>query len=58
MKTHKKSNNDRRDFYDDEEDYRPSKKKESPRRRPVRNWTKAWEEHQTDFEDLDDFFGK
>lgn len=42
----------------DEEDIPVSKKKESPRRRPVRNWTKAWESHQVDFDDHDDFYGK
>lgn len=46
--------------YDDEEDYphHTSHKKDSPRRRPVRNWKKAWVEHQTDFDEVDDFFGK
>lgn len=58
MKTHKKSNRDRQDFYDDEEDYRPPKKKDSPRRRPVRNWTKAWEEHQEDWDEQEEFYGK
>ena len=32
--------------YEDEDDYRPSKKKESPRRRPVRNWKKAWSDQE------------
>jgi hypothetical protein len=59
MKAHKKSNRDRRDFYDDEEDdYRPSKKKDSPKRRPVKNWTKVWEEHQSDWDEMDEFYTK
>ena len=54
MKNNKKSNHDRYE-YDDEEDYRPAKKKDSPRRRPVRNWKKVWAEHETDWEEIDDF---
>lgn len=57
MKNIKHKNRDRRE-YDDEEDYRPAKKKDSPRRRPIRNWTRAWEEHQTEADDIDDFYGK
>lgn len=56
MKQIKKSNHDRYD--EDEDDYRPAKKKDSPRRRPVRNWTKAWKEHQKDWEEIDDFHTK
>ena len=57
MKNIKHKNRDRRE-YDDEEDYRPAKKKDSPRRRPIRNWTRAWEEHQTEVDEIDDFYGK
>ena len=55
MKQNKKSNRDHNDYYDDEDDYRPAKKKDSPRRRPVRNWKKAWVEHQEDWEEVIDF---
>lgn len=50
-KTHKR---DRRD-YEDEDGFRMSRKKEQQKRRPVRNWTKAWKEHRE--EDLEDFYG-
>lgn len=43
------------DEYD--EDNMP-RRKEQNRRRPVRNWKKAWDHHQTDYDDHDEFFGK
>lgn len=46
MKHHKNSKN--RYDYDDEDDYVPSKKKDSPRRREVRNWRKAYENADPD----------
>lgn len=55
-----KSRNDNRKYlndYDDDE-VLAINKKESRRRRPVRNWTKAWVEHEKDYDERDDFFGK
>lgn len=46
-------------FYDDEdESLHVSKKQlsESHRRRPIRNWTKAWVEHEEEAEEIDDFY--
>jgi len=28
------------------------------RRRPVKNWTKVWSDHSTDYDEVDDFFQK
>lgn len=42
------------DDYEDEDYKKP--KREEPRRRPVRNWKKAWDAHSTDYEDADDFY--
>lgn len=59
--TNKKSRNADFEYEDDADDEYPlhtSHKKDSPRRRPVRNWKKAWVEHQTDYDEHDDFFGK
>jgi hypothetical protein len=44
--------------YDDEDDYRPNKKKQSPRRRPVRNWKKAWDSKYHSHDEIDDFYSK
>lgn len=30
--------------------------KNRERRRPIRNWTKAWVEHETDADEVDDFY--
>lgn len=35
-----------------------SHKKHNPRRRPVRNWKKAWDVHATDYDEVDDFYNK
>lgn len=43
---HHSKKNGYNDYDDDEDDYRPAKKKESPRRRPVRNWKKAWSDQE------------
>jgi len=58
MKHSKKNHreNFRYEDYDDED--RPVKRKEPPRRRPIRNWTRAWEEHQDDWDEQDDFYAK
>ena len=55
-----KQNKNRRsypEYEDDEYEIRP-KKKDSPRRREVRNWKKAWTDHSSDYADKDDFYGK
>ena len=40
------------DYYDDEGEVMS---KDSHKRRPVRNWTKAFVEHQDDYDEYDDF---
>lgn len=42
--------------YDDEDEYSNGKKIGQNKRRPIRNLTKAWESHSTDYEDIDDFY--
>jgi hypothetical protein len=37
----------------DEDNYKNSK--DSNKRRPVRNWTKAFVDHQEDYDEYDDF---
>lgn len=44
--------------YEEELTLRSSHKKDSPRRRPVRNWKKAWDVHATDYDEIDDFYNK
>jgi hypothetical protein len=42
---HKSKNSSYYDDYDEDDEYgerKTGKKKQSPRRRPVRNWKKAW----------------
>ena len=59
MKHHNTKSRKMNDYYEDEEYLEhTSHKKESPRRRPVRNWKKAWVEHQTDYDEHEEFFGK
>ena len=29
-----------------------------PKKRPVKNYTKAWSEHADDFDEVDDFYGR
>lgn len=41
------------DEYDEDNYHRESK--DSRKRRPVRNWTKAFVDHQDDYEEYDDF---
>lgn len=41
-----------------EEPIHTSHKKDSHRRRPTRNWKKAWSEHQSDYDLIDDFYSK
>jgi hypothetical protein len=42
----------KRMFDDFEEE--SSKKKSSPRRRPIKDWTRAWFDHQEEYEDISD----
>jgi hypothetical protein len=28
------------------------------RRRPVKNWKKVWSDHSTDYDEVDEFYGK
>lgn len=56
-----KSRNDNRKYYNDDyddEEFLDKKKREERHRRPVKNWKKAWVEHQSDYDDRDEFFGK
>jgi len=58
MKNSKSRNEINRQRYDDYEEYDQSKKKSQPKRRPVRNWKKAWIENEDQVDELDEFFGK
>jgi hypothetical protein len=51
MKT--KKNHLKDSFVEDEETITL---KSRERRRPIRNWTKAWVEHETDADEIDDFY--
>ena len=42
----------------EEEEFRPNKKKDSPRRRPVRNWKREWDMKSDKFDEIDDFHSK
>lgn len=42
--------------YDYDEDEVRKPKKDEPRRRPVRNWKKAWDAHTADYDEADDFY--
>jgi hypothetical protein len=41
--------------FDDYDDDGEVMSKDNKRRRPVRNWTKAFVEHQDDYDEYDDF---
>lgn len=58
--TNKNRNYTKLNDYDDEyeDDYRKPKKKDSPRRREVRNWKKAWSNNQDRYDEVDDFYSK
>lgn len=55
-KTNKMNHNDFDDEFDDE--YRKPKKKDSPRRRQVKNWKKAWSNNLDRYDEVDDFYSK
>lgn len=50
----------RQNFIDDEDDLfvKRGKKKDNPRRRPVRNWKRQWLNNATSAEDHDEFYGQ
>ena len=56
----KNGKNRNRNFYDDEVDEydRPAKKKDSHRRRPIKNWKNAWRDHYDEAVEFDEFFSK
>lgn len=43
---------------DDDEDYGIKPKKQESRRRAIKNWTKAWQDHNEDYDEIDDFYTK
>lgn len=57
-----KSNRNHNQSYDEyEDDYETDrqnkgKKLSDHRRRPIKNWKKVWSEHNSDYEEVDDFF--
>ncbi len=44
--------------YDDDDSYQSSRYVKEEKRRPIRNYKRAWYEHEENFEDVDDFFTK
>jgi hypothetical protein len=56
--SNKNRHTNRFDDYNEEDDYRPNKKKDSPRRRPVRNWKKEWYSKALRHDEVDDFYSK
>jgi len=56
--SNKNRHTNRFDDYNEEDDYRPNKKKNSPRRRPVRNWKKEWYSKELRHDEVDDFYSK
>ena len=62
MKAHYDETDYEIDDYVDHRQERARKKKihlvPDERRRPVRNWTKVWTDHSTDYDEVDDFYAK
>lgn len=56
--SNKNRHSDRFDDYNEEDDYRPNKKKQSHRRRPVRNWKNEWYQKAMRHDEVDDFYSK
>ena len=52
---HKKNHFDRRN---DENEEVVDMRKQSHKRRPIRNWTKTWIDHADEADDLDEFHAK
>lgn len=55
MRNNKSYKRDRRDYEDEDGHSRTMRKKEQARR-PVRNWTKVWQEHQDDIDTLEKLY--
>jgi hypothetical protein len=56
MRNNKSYKRDRRDYEDDDGNHRAIRKRDQTRRRPIRNWTKVWEEHQNDIDTLENLY--
>ena len=56
--TNKYRYNTNEDYDDESDEYRKPKKKDSPRRRQVKNWKKAWSNNQDRYDEIDDFYSK
>jgi len=54
VKNKKYTNSGRNDYYEIEEN--ENMKMANTARRPIKNWKKAWVEHEDDFEDYEDDF--
>lgn len=61
VKSNLKATSNNKLMWEDEElvDYRDPRLngKKMERKRPVKNWTKAWQEHMEEAEEIDDFYG-
>jgi hypothetical protein len=54
-----KSKNHAYDDYDDYDDNQYNvKKQQQSQRRQIKNWKKAWTEHENDYDEMDDFYSK
>lgn len=52
----RKQNMRSHEYADDHEDeYSDNKLRKGEKRRPVRNWKKAWSDHLDDYDEVDDF---
>jgi hypothetical protein len=49
---------DEDEFGNDLKRRKKSNRHDHDRRRPIRNWTKAFEDHQSDYDEVDEFYGK
>jgi hypothetical protein len=58
MKNRNSTNPNDSDNDSDNDGYLKPKKKDSPRRRQVRNWKKAWSNNQDRYDEVEDFFTK
>jgi len=56
MRNNKSYKRDRRDYEDEDGHPRTMRKREQARRRPIRNWTKVWEEHRDDIDTLENLY--
>lgn len=58
MKNRNYTNLNDSDNDSDNDGYIKLKKKDSPRRRQVRNWKKAWSNNKDRYDEVEDFFTK